>query len=43
MVNHNLGELREYCDAALVLENGRLAYFSDIDEAIAQHRTNMNV
>lgn len=41
MVNHNLGELREYCDAALVLENGRLAMFEDLDEAIALHKENM--
>ncbi len=41
MVNHNLGELREYCDAALVLENGRLSMFEDLDEAIALHKENM--
>lgn len=41
MVNHNLNELREYCDAALVLENGRLAMFDDLDEAIALHKENM--
>ena len=38
MVNHNLNELREYCDHALVLEDGRLHYFSDLDEAIEVHR-----
>ena len=37
MVNHNLPELREYCDAALVLEAGQLRYFDDLDEAIALH------
>lgn len=41
MVNHNLGELREFCSAALVLENGYLEYFEDLDEAIAVHRANM--
>lgn len=41
MVNHNLGELREYCDSALVLENGQLNYFSDLDEAIELHKENM--
>lgn len=41
MVNHNLGELREYCDAALVLEHGHLRYFRDLDEAIALHHDNM--
>ncbi|GAB5447018.1 ABC transporter ATP-binding protein [Gymnodinialimonas sp.] len=41
MVNHNLGELREYCDSALVLEKGRLRYFDDLDEAIELHKENM--
>lgn len=41
MVNHNLSELREYCDAALVLEQGRLRYFNDLDEAIELHKENM--
>lgn len=41
MVNHNLGELREYCDAALVLERGQLTYFDDLSEAIALHKENM--
>ena len=38
MVNHNLSELREYCDQALLLERGRLSYFSDLDEAIEVHK-----
>lgn len=37
MVNHNLRELREYCDSGLVLEHGKLTYFEDLDEAIALH------
>lgn len=41
MVNHNLGELREYCDAALVLERGGMRYFDDLDEAIAVHKASM--
>lgn len=41
MVNHNLAELREYCDAALVLEKGRLRYFNDLNEAIDHHKENM--
>ncbi|HID68485.1 MAG TPA: ABC transporter ATP-binding protein [Roseibacterium sp.] len=41
MVNHNLDELREYCDAALVLEGGRLTYFDDLEEAITLHKANM--
>jgi capsular polysaccharide transport system ATP-binding protein len=41
MVNHNLGELKEFCDAALVLEHGKLRFFDDLDEAIAVHKENM--
>lgn len=41
MVNHNLGELKEFCDAALVLEHGKLRFFDDLDEAIALHKANM--
>lgn len=41
MVNHNLNELRDFCNAALVLENGRVQYFPDLDEAIAVHKANL--
>jgi capsular polysaccharide transport system ATP-binding protein len=41
MVNHNLNELREFCDAALLLEHGKLSYFEDLDEAIETHKRNM--
>lgn len=42
MVNHNLGELKEFCDAALVLEHGKLTYFEDLDAAIEVHKQNMS-
>ena len=38
MVSHNLAELRDYCDAALLLEAGELHYFPDLNEAIATHK-----
>ncbi|MDG3041566.1 ABC transporter ATP-binding protein [Roseicyclus marinus] len=41
MVNHNLGELKEFCNAAIVLEHGKLQVFDDLDEAIATHKRNM--
>jgi capsular polysaccharide transport system ATP-binding protein len=41
MVNHNLAELKEFCDAALVLEHGKLRFFEDLDEAIEAHKQNM--
>jgi capsular polysaccharide transport system ATP-binding protein len=41
MVNHNLTELKEYCDSGLVLEHGKVQYFDDIEEAIAVHKRMM--
>lgn len=38
MVNHNLGELRDFCDSGIVLHNGQLKYFDDLDEAIDYHK-----
>lgn len=40
MVNHNLRQVRDFCDAGIVLENGRLRYFDDLEEAIALHERN---
>ncbi|MEY8882078.1 ABC transporter ATP-binding protein [Donghicola sp. XS_ASV15] len=39
MVNHNLREVRKYCNAGIILEHGRAEYFDDLDEAIAIHET----
>ena len=41
MVNHNLGELREFCDSGIVLEHGKAHYFEDIEEAVEVHRQMM--
>lgn len=38
MVNHNLNQIREFCDAGVVLEKGKAIYFDDLDEAIALHQ-----
>jgi len=37
MVSHNMEELREFCDAAIILEQGRLEYYDDISEAVRVH------
>ena len=37
MVSHNMGELRQFCDAGLVLHDGRVEVHDDIDSAIARH------
>lgn len=41
MVSHSMSQVRELCDAAAVLEAGRLTLFDDVEAAIAQHERNM--
>lgn len=41
MVNHSMNQIRKFCDAGLVLEDGRLRYFEDLEEAIATHQRTM--
>jgi capsular polysaccharide transport system ATP-binding protein len=37
MVSHEMPQVREFCDAGLVLADGRLQYFDDINTAIKAH------
>ena len=39
MVSHNLRELRQFCDAGLVLHHGQMQYFDRIGDAIAAHES----
>lgn len=41
MVSHNMQQVRQFCDAGVVLEHGRLQYFKDIEEAIEVHQALM--
>ena len=41
MVSHAPATIREYCDAGVVLENGALRYFDDVEEALKLHERNM--
>ncbi|MFC4669471.1 ABC transporter ATP-binding protein [Seohaeicola nanhaiensis] len=41
MVNHSMNQIRAFCDAGIVLENGRMQYFDDLEEAIALHEAMM--
>lgn len=41
VVTHSMGQLRELCDMAAVLENGRLEMFDHVEDAIARHEENM--
>jgi capsular polysaccharide transport system ATP-binding protein len=42
MVSHSMNQLRQYCDCGLVLENGRLEVYDDLEDAIAAHLRNMD-
>jgi capsular polysaccharide transport system ATP-binding protein len=42
LVNHSLGELREFCDAGIVLEGGKIHYYEDLEEAIEVHEAHLN-
>ncbi|MEX0365776.1 MAG: ABC transporter ATP-binding protein [Ruegeria sp.] len=37
MVTHEMAQVRQFCDAGIVLADGRLTYFEDLEEAIALH------
>lgn len=41
VVTHSMEQIKRLCDVGAVLENGKLTYYEDIDEAIAVHRANM--
>lgn len=38
LVSHEMKQVRQFCDAGIVLENGRLHYFDNLEEAIALHQ-----
>jgi capsular polysaccharide transport system ATP-binding protein len=41
VVSHSMGLVRELCDAAAVLEAGRLIFYDDVAEAIDHHERNL--
>ncbi|MDX5402049.1 MAG: ABC transporter ATP-binding protein [Rhodobacterales bacterium] len=41
-VSHSLPQVREVCQAGVVLEKGKLTYYEDVEEAIAHHSRNMS-
>lgn len=40
-VSHAMGGVRKYCQAGAVLDQGKLTYYDDVEEAIAVHEENM--
>ena len=43
VVSHSMGMVRSLCQVGVVLENGNLSYYEDIEAAIAHHQRNMDV
>lgn len=43
VVSHGMGMLRRLCDCAVVLEDGMLMFFEDVEEAIAVHEDRLLV
>ncbi|WP_204115926.1 ABC transporter ATP-binding protein [Shimia biformata] len=43
LVSHDMQQVRQFCDAGLVLEHGKIQYFDDLDEAIALHERLMRL
>lgn len=41
VVSHGLGILREICNCGAVLENGKMHFYNDLEDAIAHHMANM--
>lgn len=41
LVSHEMAQVREFCDAGIVLNEGRITYFEDLEEAIAEHQALM--
>ena len=37
LVSHNASDIRKFCDAAILLHEGNLTYFDDIEAALAAH------
>lgn len=38
MVSHDMREVREFCDSAIILSNGKLEFFHDLNHAISVYR-----
>lgn len=38
MVSHDMKEIREFCDSAIILHKGELKFYSDIEEALSVYK-----
>ncbi|MBU2994086.1 ABC transporter ATP-binding protein [Octadecabacter sp. B2R22] len=41
VVSHSMQQIRNLCDSAVVLENGELRFFDDVEDGIEYHDANM--
>ena len=41
VVTHSMAQVRKLCTAGVVLENGKLTYFDNVEEAIVRHQQNL--
>lgn len=41
VVNHSMDQLRSLCDSGIVLEDGKVTFFEDLEEAIEHHQSSM--
>ena len=41
MVSHSTSTIRQYCDCGVVMENGKLSFYDNIEDAISVHDRNM--
>ena len=41
VVTHSMRQIRKLCQSGVVLDEGKMTFFEDIDDAIAQHHRNM--
>ncbi|MFP4275506.1 MAG: ABC transporter ATP-binding protein [Paracoccaceae bacterium] len=38
LVTHDMAQVRQFCDAGIVLDRGKLTFYEDLDAAIARHQ-----
>lgn len=41
LVSHDMKQVKEFCNAGILLHDGQLKYYEDLNEAIAHHQTLM--
>ena len=37
MVSHDVKEVRQFCDSAIIIQNGQLEFYNDLDQAIEEY------